>query len=271
MQAAVDAKHKLVVATHTINRNDRNAMTDIALEARENMEVETFTSLFDKGYHNGRQIQQCKDAGITTIVAQQNVVNSNEKGTTPEYMVTKFVYNEEENAYTCPEGKTLTTTGTWHEKKTDGKVQYLFRKYRTTACKDCAVRQLCTAKADGRREIDRSEFATAVEENNQRYRDNPDLYRQRQEINEHIFGTIKRQWGYNHTNLRGLEKVNGEHSLIMLVYNIKRTINILGIPKLIERIKNWKSPYKRGGLLLIFTVYFKPKCHYFNFQSTLAA
>jgi hypothetical protein len=46
-------------------------------------------------------------------------------------------------------------------------------------------------------------------------------YRTRQEINEHIFGTIKRQWGYNHTNLTGLEKLM-ETSLIMLVYNIKR-------------------------------------------------
>ncbi|MEC5157248.1 transposase [Chryseobacterium sp. MP_3.2] len=63
-------------------------------------------------------------------------------------------------------------------------------------------------------------------------------------INEHIFGTIKRQWGYNHTNLTGLEKVNGEHSLIMLVYNIKRAMNILGVAELIAKLKNWKSPYK---------------------------
>jgi hypothetical protein len=28
----------------------------------------------------------------------------------------------------------------------------------------------------------------------------------RQEINEHIFGTIKRQWGYNHNQFNGLEK-----------------------------------------------------------------
>lgn len=34
MQAAVDSKHNLVVATHTINRNDRNALADIALEAK---------------------------------------------------------------------------------------------------------------------------------------------------------------------------------------------------------------------------------------------
>lgn len=79
MQAAVDSKHNLVVATHTINRNDRNALADIALEAKKNLEIETYTALVDKGYHNGRQIQQCTDANITTIVAQQEIVNSNEK------------------------------------------------------------------------------------------------------------------------------------------------------------------------------------------------
>jgi hypothetical protein len=81
------------------------------------------------------------------------------------------------------------------------------------------------------------------------------LYRTRQEINEHIFGTIKRQWGYNHTNLTGLEKVNGEHSLIMLVYNIKRTINILGVPDLIDKLKNWKSPYKAKVISIFKTAY----------------
>jgi hypothetical protein len=92
-----------------------------------------------------------------------------------------------------------------------------------------------------------------------------------QEINEHIFGTIKRQWGYNHTNLTGLEKVNGEHSLIMLVYNIKRSINILGVPELIARLQKWNSPYKakvlffskKANLKLILGPYF--------FQTKLAA
>jgi hypothetical protein len=37
IQAAVDNKHNLVVATHTINRNDLNALGAIALEAKENL------------------------------------------------------------------------------------------------------------------------------------------------------------------------------------------------------------------------------------------
>lgn len=243
MQAAVDDKHKLVVATHTINRNDRNALSAIAIEAKHNLEVSTITAISDKGYHNGSELQTCKEENITTICAQQEIVNSNAKGTTPEYLVTQFTYNKQTDTYTCPQGQTLSTKGTWHT-KVNGTNTYQFKKYRTPACKDCAVKHLCTGKEKGGREIDRSEYADAVDENSKRYKKNTELYRKRQEINEHIFGTIKRKWGYNHTNLKGLEKVNGEFALIMTVYNLKRCITILGVETFIEKLKKWVPNYK---------------------------
>jgi transposase len=250
VQAAVDDKYKLIIATHTINRNDRNALSAIAMEAKENLGKENFQILVDKGYHNGREIQKCTDENIVTIVAQQEIVNSNEHGTTPDYLVTHFIYNTEEDTYTCPQGQTLHTTGTWH-KKSSGKSPYRFKKYRTPQCKTCPVKHLCTGRADGRREIDRSEYADAVESNSKRYKENKELYRKRQEINEHIFGTIKRKWGFNHTNLKGLQKVNGEMALIMTVYNIRRCITILGIPELINKLKNWTPDY--GRILFSFS------------------
>jgi radical SAM protein with 4Fe4S-binding SPASM domain len=255
MQAAVDAKHNLVVATHTINKNDRSALSAIAIEAKENLGIETYTALVDKGYHNGKQIEICKQANITTIVAQPEQGKSNENGTTKDYLVAQFQYDQDTDIYTCPQGETLKTTGSWHKKTTD-RDSYNFKKYRTPKCKECPVKHLCTSRAGGR-EIDRSQYADAVEENNKRYHANAQLYRKRQEINEHIFGTIKRQWGYNHTNLTGLEKVNGEHSLIMLVYNIKRSINILGVPDLIAKLQKWNSPYKAKVLFLLKTSYLK--------------
>ena len=269
-QAAVDQKHNLVIATHTINRNDRNALSKIAIEAKENIQAKSITVLSDKGYHNGREIQTCKDNKIETICAQQIIVNSNEKGTTPNYLVTHFVYNKAADTYTCPQGQTLTTTGTWH-KKTRERDSHQFKKYRTPACKTCPVKNLCTARADGGREIDRSEYADAVEENAKRYKANKELYRKRQEINEHIFGTIKRQWGYNHTNLKGLEKVNGEMALIMTVYNIKRTINILGLENLLEKIKKWKPNYKGIVPTLSKPSYFKAIYHHQKKFSKIAA
>lgn len=257
IQAAADDKHNLVVATHTINRNDKNALAAIAIEAKENLEIETFTALVDKGYHNGREIDTCKQNNITTIVAVPEQGKSNENGTQPDYFVSKFIYNKPTNTYTCPQEQTLTTTGSWHKKT--GRTEesgYMFQKYRTSACKTCLVKDQCTSRKGGR-EIDRSQYADAVEENHKRYKENAQLYRKRQEINEHIFGTIKRKWGYNYTDLIGLEKVNGEHSLIMLVYNIKRCIKILGVPDLIAKLQSWNTPYKKKCLFFTKTTYIK--------------
>ena len=265
MQAAVDQKHNLVVATHTINRNDRNAMSGIAMETKENLNLKNFTAILDKGYHNGREIETCQKAGITTLVCPPTIVNSNNKGTTPEYMVQNFTYNEASDTYTCPMGSILTTTGSWH-KKTRERDSYQFKKYRTPDCKTCSAQKLCTAKADGRREIDRSQYAEAIEKNGKNYSENKDLYRKRQEINEHIFGTIKRQWGYNHTNLRGLEKVNGEMALIMTIYNMKRALNILGTQKLIEKLKNWKPKYPKSSVSKIKETILRLYEHFFIFN-----
>lgn len=250
-QAAVDEKHKLVVATKTINRNDRNALFAMARETQKNLGQKKFTLLADKGYNNAREIDNCQQAGITTIVAQQEIVNSNDKGTTPDYLVNKFKYNKRSDTYTCPAGKKLHTTGTWHTKKREGAAPNQYKKYRTSACSTCPVKHLCTSRKEGR-EIERSEFAEAVERNQRNYQENYELYRTRQEINEHIFGTIKRVWGYYYTNLKGLKKVNGEWSLIMTVYNMKRCLNILQFDDLMQKLSSWKPKYSRKWLKASF-------------------
>ena len=145
-----------------------------------------------KGYHNGKQLQNCQKLGIETIVAVPEIVNSNKGGTLPAYLVDKFKYHAQSDTYTCPQGQTLATKGTWHEKKRELNVSYKFKKYRGPACKSCPVRDLCTGRQDVSREIERSEYAEAIAQNTQNYRANPQLYQQRQELNEHVFGTIKR-------------------------------------------------------------------------------
>ena len=257
VQTAVDSEHSLVVATHVINRNDRNALSDIALEAKSNLSCDEMTVLADKGYHNGREISRCAESGVSTIVATPEIVNSNEGGTTEAFMVDKFMYNPGDDTYTCPAGHTLRTQGTWHTKnRTTRSHPHRYKKYRTSECKSCSLRDLCTSRAKGGREIERSEYGTALDQNKQRYTTERALYRKRQEINEHIFGTIKRQWGYSYTNLRGLNLVNGENSLIMTVYNFKRLMKILNFQDFLNKIKNWKPDYKKIRLEMLVTHYY---------------
>jgi transposase len=246
VQAAVDSKHNLVVAEDTLNRSDRNALHPMAKASKQNMQAQNLTALADKGYHNAQQLQHCADEGIATLCAPPEVTNSNAKGTTEEYMVDKFYYDTPTDTYICPAGHRLSSSGTLHTKKREGANSYRYKKYRTTACKTCRFKAHCTARPDGR-EIERSEYADAVEANHIRYHQNPQLYRQRQMMNEHIFGTIKRKWGYYYTDLRGLQKVRGEMALIFMVYNFKRCITILGMKNMLEKLKNWQPDYTPLG------------------------
>ena len=88
--------------------------------------------------------------------------------------------------------------------------------------------------------------ADYTEANQQRINKNKDYYRQRQCIVEHPFGTIKRQWGYSYTLLKGLKKVGGEFDMICLCYNIRRSVSILGVIELIKRLK--------ANIFLIFKI-----------------
>ena len=134
VETAVDSKHKLVVGTHTINRNDRNALSPIALEAKLNLQADEMTILADKGFYNSWHFQTCIDNNTTTIVAAPEMVNSNETGTTKEYMVDKFIYNHESDTYTCPAGQSLYTNGNFYSKtKTDRSLTYQYKKYHTAA------------------------------------------------------------------------------------------------------------------------------------------
>ena len=93
--------------------------------------------------------------------------------------------------------------------------------------------------------MQRSEFQDAVDINDNNIKKNPQYYKRRQAICEHPFGSIKRHWGYTHTLMKGLQKVNGEMNLIMFCYNFMRTKNILGLPKMIQAIQNWKPDYTK--------------------------
>jgi transposase len=244
-QAAVDAKHNLFVHAEATNTNDGKALHRAAVQAKENMGLkkgDLLDVLCDKGYHTGGELQQCHDAHIETYVAfkEQPSVKHLQK----EFLSTQFIYNKEQDSYICPAGETLTSLGTWHNKNGEtGETSYRFKTYRTAACKSCSLKKRCTKL--NRRIIHRSEYQDAVDKNNANIRSNPDYYKRRQSICEHPFGTIKRQWGYTYTLMKGLEKVNGEMNLIMLVYNIKRTLSILGFTKMLEAIQNWQPDYKK--------------------------
>ncbi|MDQ3015159.1 MAG: transposase [Bacteroidota bacterium] len=232
VQTVVDDMHNLVVEYLPTNRNDKKALLPMALRAKKIFGKKSIIVLADKGYHNGEQLSVCAAENVITFVAVPDAPR-NSPIPTPEYYGEKFRYNKKLDTYTCPEGQDLKSNGQWYGRKYDENITRI-KHYKTSKCKNCPALASCTLNPKGRI-LERSEYAESAERNKKRVKAHPEIYAARQQIVEHIFGTIKRQWGYDHALLKGLRKNDGEFGLIYLVYNLRRIINILGV----HGIKKW--------------------------------
>jgi len=194
-------------------------------------------ALYDKGYFSASEIAKCQTLGVTPIVSIPPRASHGDVPT-PKYYGEKFIYNKEKDTFLCPENQILVTNGTIYNSP-----QGPFKQYKTDACHQCAAQKSCTSSQRGIRIIERSEYADNVEKNKELIKENSQLYRLRQEIIEHPFGTMKRQWGYDHTIMkRGKDRVSSDIGLIFIAYNLRRLINIL--------IKNPKNAKNSANLRL---------------------
>jgi transposase len=223
VQQAVDTEHKLIVA-HVVGtqRNDHRCLEPMASAAQQALQAESLTAIADTGYMNGEQAQACEERSITPVVPMPEVVNP--KGD-KLYAKTQFVYDKLTDTYRCPAGELLSRYKRDHKAKTD--------YYWTSACMGCAMKLNCTRGK--RRSIARSWFADAVERAHQRAQDRHYM-RLRSATVEHPFGNLKAMMPGGFL-LRTLPKVQGEMALAVLTYNLKRTVNILGFEKLMQKLQ----------------------------------
>jgi transposase len=227
IQAGSDAKHKLFVNAQTGKVNDTHALADMAIEAKELLGVKKMKTLTDKGYTTGLEMAKCQENNITPYSSPK--AHSSQKNGLYDMQI--FKYNKRKDTYTCPAGATMQTNGTIYNKS-----NHKVRHYKTKACKRCAIRDQCTKNKNGRF-IERGMYQEVLEQNEKRVNNNPQYYRLRQQITEHQFGTIKRQWGFTFTLMKGKENVLSEVYLNFSVYNLLRCIKILGYDKMVKRLQ----------------------------------
>lgn len=238
-QTTVDAKNYIPIDYKITNANDKRAMGNMLRRAKTILRHNNFTALYDKGYHTGRELAIVDQLNINTLVAIPPFSGASHA---PDlnYDVEHFDYDPETDTYTCPQRNTLTTTGYWHvAKNPNGQIAYRFRNYTTKKCKKCEVRPLCTKSAANGKQVRRSEFATNIENNKKRIVGSEKLYKKRQAIVEHPFGTIKRQWGFNYIiTKRGMQKASSDFGFTMVAYNLKRLVNIIGSNELKQYLES---------------------------------
>lgn len=229
-QTAVDAKHGLIAAFElTSDCNDQCQLLPMAEAAKAALEVETLTVVADTGYSNGEQGQACQDAGIIAAVPRQTTTNPND---TDLFSRDRFTYDQARDCWTCPAGQTLGLTYTSHSEQKN--------YYSTKACGDCALKAQCTRAKN--RKIVRHFYEDAREAMHQRTIQDGTLMKRRRELVEHPFGVIKWMMGFPRFLLRGLKKAKAELALLVLGFNLKRSVTILGVTALLGALKTNPAP-----------------------------
>jgi hypothetical protein len=227
VQSAVDTKHHLIVAHEVTNvGSDRSQLSRMTGRACAAIGSETIEAVADRGYYSGEEIVACEEAGITVYLPKPMTSGVNAKG---RFGKQDFVYVVADDVYLCPAGEQLTYHYTNEE---DGKT---LRRYWTTACQSCALKDQCTTGKE--RRISRWQHEAVLEAVQARLDRNPDKMRVRRQTVEHPFGTIKSWMGSTHFQMKTLKHVSTEMALHVLAYNMKRVMRILGVGGLMEAIR----------------------------------
>jgi len=236
LQSMVDSKNNLPIDYKVTNENDSKAMGNMVQRAKSILRTNEFTVLYDKGFHTGSELKTAQDLGVETIVAIPGVPSTSQ-APDPLFNYEFFRYNREYDTYTCPHGQTLHTNGSWYKEKTSAGNIIWFKQYKTRACRNCPVRSHCT-RSKKERLIHRSEYADYYERNRTNTIEKEHLYKRRQAIVEHPYGTIKRQWGYSYIlTKKGINRASSDVGLMFIAYNLRRIGNILTMNVLKEYLR----------------------------------
>jgi transposase len=227
VQVAVEAEHHLIITHEVTNEGtDRSQLSPVAKEAKATLGVENLDAVADRGYFDSEEILACENAGITVTLPKPMTSNSKAEG---RFGKQDFRYVAEEDVYICPAGERLAYSFTSQENG------LFLRRYLTNACQRCAIKQSCTTSKQ--RRIPRWEHEHVLEAVQRRLDEHPEKMRQRREIVEHPFGTIKARMGATHFLMKTLPKVATEMALHVLAYNLTRVMNIMGVQPLLAAMR----------------------------------
>ena len=236
VQTTSDAKNNLPIDYKVTNQNDSKAMGNMVQRAKSILRTNEFTVLYDKGYHTGSELKTAQDLGIETIVAIPDVPSTSQ-APNHDYNFEHFKYDQESDAYSCPQGEKLITNGRWYKEQNRRDNIIIFKQYKTRSCKSCPVHSQCTRSKAGR-VLSRSTFAEYYERNRKNFEEKEHLYKRRQTIIEHPYGTLKRQWGFSYIlTKKGMDRASSDVGLMMVAYNLRRIVNILTADRLKEYLR----------------------------------
>ena len=221
---SVDAKNGIIVdvAVTPGNMTDAAPYLDRIEYIEEHIGLEIETVGVDSAYDISLVHQELSEKGI------QLIAPTNDE--TPNYKVElerdDFAYNEEEDVFICPQGKTLPL------RRLQRSECNISREYRADRkdCKNCPIREKCLSASQPCRRIQVNIFEDAVKRNHagDGTAGNKKVLDLRQIWCEGRFAAQKARHNLRQTFRRGLEAAETHCLLSATALNLKRMVKCLG-------------------------------------------
>ncbi|HEX6594726.1 MAG TPA: IS1182 family transposase [Bacillota bacterium] len=145
------------------------------------------------------------------------------------FHVDNWEYDEEENAFTCPNGKKVFFSHVSHRTDRYGFTRE-FNVYECEDCSGCPLRSLCTrAKEGNNRKVFRNEkWESQKEYVREKLSDEKigEIYGKRKIDVEPVFGFLKANLDFTRMSVRGKEKVKNELGFAFMAVNLRKVTAI---------------------------------------------
>nr|QNO56215.1 hypothetical protein FDFOPPHA_00040 [Methanosarcinales archaeon ANME-1 ERB7] len=219
-QIAVDYESGIILANDvTQDCTDHNQLQPQIEMTDENLGgLPEWTKVsMDNGYFSGSNLRYLEENWVDGYIPDSKQAQEmNGKVKDGPYSKDKFVYDEENDQFICPNGEILTRKG---EYKYKGKPQY---SYYGANCGECPFREECAGKSKKRKitsddyEAERRRMAGKMSSEKGK-----EEYKKRKETVEWPFGNIKQNLKFREFHTRGIENVRMEHNLVCTAHNLR--------------------------------------------------
>ncbi len=233
---AVDDKHGIITATVTTAANirDDKVFEKVIEESTANTQVKPSTAVADSGYSYENNFEYLHDNRIQSCISQRGFGNL----TCQDFSRDHFIYDAENDCFTCPAGKKLTRLTLARD---NGVIKY--RTERKT-CQSCKYLSKCVRSSKNGRIVSRKigidyrHWAYNYLSKEKRFY----LLRRRKHKAEGSFADAANNHGFKRVRFRGIEKTTIQNLMISATQNLRKLIKVKTLRPVVSMAK--PAPYK---------------------------
>ena len=234
VQISTDSANSIIVAAAPSQRgDDYRELVPAVGRIEKNMDKMPSQVVADGGFTSRENILAMDNKCIEFIGSLQERTSRGQfekRGVDPAFRPEHFVYDEDSDAYVCPQGKALAYA---RREENIGKTTFIYNAKKKD-CQSCRHREkCCPGKAERRfiaRGVDHPVVAAFIQK--METEEARAVYKKRGAIAEFPNAWIKDKLGLRQFRLRGLLKVGMETLWACITYNVQQWIRLVWRPRL---------------------------------------